>query len=189
MGDLNYKVSEKQLLEIRNKIFLEAGIPALKKNDFEKSPFSTAWYGKNNLGDYTYELCRLSKDSHIEFIVTHISKGDSWIKIFLNIFMLQPSVTTLEHLNGVDGLQYHLSPNNLTRMRLRIDDYKGIPLFRTKEHRLKSFKSEIELRKREAALKDLIEDDLTNIDSFVTRWHQLHKLNTTDWKGNIVSGK
>jgi len=41
MGSL-YKISEKELLSARNSIFKEAGIPALEKNGFVKSPFKTA---------------------------------------------------------------------------------------------------------------------------------------------------
>lgn len=67
-------------------------------------------------------MCRLSKDSRIESIEIHISKGDKWIKMFLNIFALNPIAITLEQLKGVDGLQYHLPPSSLTKVRLRIDD-------------------------------------------------------------------
>lgn len=185
---LLYKISEKEFLEIRNKIFLKSGIPSLQKNGFEKSPFSTAWFGKNNMGDYTYELCRVSEGSQLEIIVTHISKGDSWIKIFLNIFELYPEIKSIEQLNGVDGLQYHLPPNSLTKMRLRIDDIKGVPLFNYDfmfgGHKLKSFKTESGLNKRIEELSSLIKEDLTNIDSFVKRWFKLHQLNVTDWKGD-----
>jgi hypothetical protein len=85
-----YKKTDKELLLIRNNIFLEKAIPVLKENGFEQSLFSTSWYGKNNLGDYSYELCRLSKNNHLEMIITHISSGDKWVKIFLNIFQLVP---------------------------------------------------------------------------------------------------
>lgn len=185
---LFYKISDKELLKIRNKIFLESGIPALKNNSFEKSPFSTAWFGKNNLGDYTYELCRVSQGSRLEIIVTHISKGDNWIKIFLNIFELKPKLNSLEHLKGVDGLQYHLPPNSLTKMRLHIDDIKGIPLFNYHfmfgGHKIQSSNSESGVKRSIKKLSNLIEKDLTNIDSFVKRWHELHQPNVTDWEGN-----
>lgn len=78
------KVSDKELLKVRNELFVEHGIPALEKNGFVKSPFSTAWFGKNNLGDYTYQLCRISDSGSLEIVKTHISKGDNWVKIFLN---------------------------------------------------------------------------------------------------------
>lgn len=181
------KISEKKLLDVRNKIFLEKGIPALFKCGFERSPFSTAWFGRNNLGDYTYELCRASKGSHLEIIVTHISKGDNWIKIFLNIFELHPELLSLRHLNGVDGLKYHLPPNSLTKMRLRVDGFKGISLFNFEKHKLKFFNSESGLKRRIGELSSLIETDLTNIDFFVERWCELHQPNVTDWEGNRLN--
>jgi hypothetical protein len=178
-----YSLSDKELLEIRNKIFFKSGIETLKKNGFEKSPFSTSWYGRNNLGDYTYELCRLSSNSFIEIVTTHISKGDSWIKIFLNIFQLTPEVKSLRQLDGVDGLQFHLPPNSVTKMRLRVDDFKGLPLFNFVEHKIKSYNSKNGLQKRIEKLSKLIEKDLSNIDSFVQRWHEMHQPVVTNWNG------
>lgn len=184
---LYYKISDKELLSVRNAIFLEDGIPCLNKNGFIKSPFSTAWGGKNNLGDYTYELCRISNGSILEFIVTHISKGDYWIKIYLNVFKLYPEVIECKQLINTDGLHFHLPPNSLTKMRLRIDDFKGIPLFRRTEHRLKKFNTQNGFEKSVEKLRILIRKDMSNIDSFVKRWHEMHKPLVTDWNGNPLS--
>ncbi len=188
---LIHKVSERQLLEIRNKIFLERGVPKLNQNGFTKGPFSSTWYGRNNLGDYTYSLCRLSRNSYLEFITTHISRGDNWIKIFLNIFQLKPTPISLDDLIGKDALKFSIPPNSSTETRLRMDDIRGIPLFNYDfmfgGHKLKSFRSESGLKKRETELGNLIEKDMTNIDSFVKRWHELHKPNVTDWEGNVIA--
>ena len=184
---LFYNISDNDLLEVRNEIFLDKGIPTLKNKGFGKSPFSTAWFGKNNLGDFTYEMCRISEYSVLQSVITHISKGDTWVKIFLNIFKLSPELKSLEQLQGIDGLQYHLPPNSLTKMRLRYDDYKGPPLFYLlflPEHKLKTFNSQRGLEKRAEELGVLIEQDMMNIDSFISRWHELHKPNLTDWEGN-----
>ena len=181
---LFYKASDKELLKIRNKIFLESGIPALKKNGFIESPFPNSWYGKDDIGGYTYELCRLSNNSHLEIITALIVKGDIWIQIYLNIFELHPQLKSLKELRTVDGIKFDLPPNSLTKMWLRVDDYKGMPLFRAKEHKIKSFHSESGLDSRVKELSSLIEKDLTNIDSFVGKWHELHQPNETDWKGN-----
>jgi hypothetical protein len=188
---LFYKVSEKELLLIRDRIFLDKGLSSLKNNGFDQSPFSTAWFGKNNLGDLTYELCRVRKDSILEIVVTHISKGDQWIKVFLNIFKLSPDLRSLEQLQGVDGLQYHLPPNSLTKMRLRSDDIKGMPLldyhFMFGGHKIRSYHTKIGYDREIRELSKRIEKDLTNIDSFVERWHELHQPNLTDWEGNRIS--
>lgn len=176
---LFYKVSEKELLLIRNRIFLDNCLPALKKNGFEKSPFSTAWFGKNNLGDFTYELCRVRKGSTLEIVVTHISKGDKWIKVFLNIFKISPDLKSIEQLQGVDGLQYHLPPNSLTKMRLRSDDIKGMPLldyhYMFGGHKIRSYQTKTGFNRQIRELSKRIEKDLYNIDFFVERWHELHE--------------
>jgi hypothetical protein len=173
-----FKTSPKELLVVRNKIFLTKGIPALNKSGFQKSPFSSSWLGRNNLRDFMYVLCRLNEHSQLEKIEVHITRGDSWIKIYLNIFELQPEIESLEQLNGVDGLQFHLPPNSFTDMQLRSDDVKGLYLFHSlfgKEHKLGSFYSKNGLKKRAEELGNLLESDLSNIDSFVKRWHELHE--------------
>jgi hypothetical protein len=187
---LSYKISDKKLLDIRNKIFAERGIPALYKNGFKKSPFSTAWYGWNNLGDFTYELCRVGDHSNLEIITTHISKGDSWIKLYLNIFQLNANFKSLEQLNAVDGLQYHIPPNSTTKMRLRIDDTVGPPIFRIlfgKAHKIGSYFSKNGLDRKIMELSDLIEKDMNHIDYFVKRWYEIyHEPARTTWDGHRV---
>lgn len=185
---LFYKVSEKDLLEIRNKIFLEKGIPSLSNNNFQKSPFPNSWYGKDDIGGYTYEMCRVTNNSYLEIVTSLIVKGDKWIKIYLNIFKLQPELKSLSELQSIDGIKFDLPPNSITKMRLRSDDYKGPPLLYMlflPEHKIKSFHSKNGLEKRAEELGILIEQDLMNIDSFVNRWHELHKPNLTDWEGNV----
>jgi hypothetical protein len=183
---LFYKVTSRKLLDVKNEIFVKSGIPALKRNGFEKAPFPETLFGKNNLGDYTYDLCRLTRNSDLEIIVAHIAKGDSWIQIYLNIFNLKPSVESIEQLKGVNGIQFRLNPNNLTRMRLRSDDVKGLPLFNSVEYKVKSFYTESGFQRRVDELSNLIEDDLSNIDSFIKRWHELHRPLVTNWEGKKI---
>ena len=111
-----YKVSAKNLLSIRNNILLNA-IPTLEEQGFEKSPFTSSWYGRNNLGDFSYYFARLS-NSCLELIHFHICRGDRWIQGYLNIFELSPIPKTLSELKGVKGMAFNLPPDNLTRIRL-----------------------------------------------------------------------
>lgn len=183
---LIYKIEPKKLLQIRNEVFVNNGIPALKSTGFEKAPFPESLFGRNNLGDYTYELCRVNKDSELQMITTHISRGDRWIKIYLNIFRLKPALTSLEQLKNIDGMQFRLPPNSITSMRLRIDGFKGMPLFRMIEHKIKRFITNRGFQRRVKQLGILIERDLDNIDAFVKRWHEFHQMMTTDWSGKKV---
>jgi hypothetical protein len=127
---LFYKVSDKKLLQTRNEIFLDKGLAALKNNGFDQSPYTASWFGKNNLGDYMYDLCRINKQSNLEIVSININRGDSWIQIFLNIFHLNPIVTSLQQLKGLDGMQFSLPPNSITRMRLRIDILRVCSFFK-----------------------------------------------------------
>lgn len=183
-----FNVSDKELLLVRNKIFLEFGIPELTKNGFVKSPFSTSLYGRNNLGDFTYYLSRLSDNAILENLTVYISKGDRRIKIFLNIFKLLPDINSVEQLKGYEGTKYHIPPSGLTRMRLRGDEYKGPPLFRIlfcPEYIIGKSCSKTGFDKKLKKLAELIKKDMKNIDYFVKKWHELHQMNQTDWEGNM----
>lgn len=184
---LFYKLPAKKFLEVRSEIFVKNGIPPLTKNGFEKSPYKGIRFGKLNAGIYAYDLCRLSSGSHLETITTYISKRDSWIKIYLNIFELKPNLESLDQLKDCEAIQFHVPPNTITQMRLRIDDFRGMPLFRTVEHKIKSFYTESGFHKRASELSKLIEDDMNNIDFFVKRWYELngHAM-ITDWEGKKI---
>lgn len=186
-----YTASPKELLEIRNKIFLEFGLPALQKNGFQKSPFSTAWFGKSKDIGYSYELCRLVEHDKLEMISVHIVRGDIWIQVSLNIFRIQPQPGSLKQLTNVDGLLFHLPPNSVSKMRLKSDDVVGPPIlnyqFMFRNHKLKSYNSKTGLAKRAEQLGKIIESDLSNIDRFVKRWHEIHKPMETTWEGAPVN--
>jgi len=186
---LFYKTTRKEILEIRNTIIKDIGIPTLEKKGFKKSPFSTSWYGKDDLHGFTYYLCRLTSDSILEDIEIQIVRDDRWIKIKLNIFKLQPSLDSLDKLNGVDGLQYKLPPNSLTNMQLRTDDIKGPPIFRlgySLGHKLKSFHTKRGLTKNIDRLTRNVATDLSGIDNFIRRWFELHQPMTTSWTGHQI---
>ncbi len=137
-----YRKTAKELLELRNKIVLETAIPCLEEIGFSKSPFSTAWNGRNNLKDFDYQLCRLTANSRIEIIHIYVARGERRIKFILNIFDLEPKIEMIQQLVGVDGLQFHLPPNSVTEMQLRSDEIKGPPIFNINYmsgHELKSF--------------------------------------------------
>ncbi|MFD2247112.1 hypothetical protein [Pontibacter ruber] len=190
---LFYKATTKELLEARNQIVLEIGIPLLEKKGFKKTPFSTSWFGRDNLHGYIYELCRLTPESELQVIEIQIVRGDKWIKFILNIFKLNPNPESLDQLIGVDGLQYKLPPNSITEMHLGIDDIKGPPLFdynfMFRKHKIGSFYTKSGLDKRIKQLRKIIEKDLDNIEHFVERWHEMHEPLVTTWEGHLIEGK
>ncbi len=187
---LFYKATRKEILEIRNTVIRDIGIPTLEKKGFKKSPLSTSWYGKDDIHGFTYYLCRLTGDSILEDIEIQIARDDRWIKIILNIFKLQPNVDSLDRLTGVDGLQFKLPPNSLTTMQLRTDDIKGPPIFRlgySFGHKLKSYYTKRGLTKNIKTLTRNVEIDLNGIDNFIRRWYELHQPLTTNWTGHQIT--
>jgi len=181
---LFYKVTDKELVKLKNYVFTERGIPALLQNGFSKSPFSTSWFGTDNTGGYTYDFCRISNESRLEIIFVHINKGDRWIQLDLNMFCLDPVVDSIDQLKDVGGLQFHLSPNNYTAIRLA--PQHGIIFAGFPQHKIRSFFSKKGLERRLRQLGDLIENDLNSIDSFVERWMEEHKPMLTDWEGHVI---
>ncbi|KFF06465.1 hypothetical protein [Flavobacterium reichenbachii] len=187
----NYKTSEKELLAIRNTIFKDYGIPELEKNGYVKSPSKTSWFGEYDagIGGYSYELCKLTNQNKLHIITASIVKGDKWIKIYLNIFEPHQRLNSISELQDCDGINFHLPPHNLTQMRLRNDDYKGPPLFYMlflPEYKIGSYKTQSSFEKQINKLRELIKKDMSNINSFVKRWHELYKPNITDREGNQI---
>ena len=174
-----YRVSAKSLLSIRNSILINA-IPILEEQGFEKSPFISSWFGRNN-----FDLARLS-NSCIELLTFHISKGDKWIKAYLNIFDLFPIPKTLSELNKINGIAFRLAPNNRTQMRLDIELPKRNFIdfiFPKKEYRLKNFFTYSGLVKRQCELENVLKHDFKNIDLKIEMWYKVHKPMKTDWEG------
>lgn len=187
----NFKITEKELLIARNTILKEYGIPELEKNGYIKSPFKTSWFGEYDatINGYSYELCKLTNDNQLHIITASSIKGDKWIKIDLNIFELNKKLNSILELKDRDGINFHLPPNDATRMRLRSDDYKGPPLFYMlflPEYKIGTYKTQSSFEKQLNKLRDLVKKDMANIDFFVKRWHEIHKPNVTDKEGNVV---
>ena len=189
---LFYKVSDKKLLNDRNTIFKEIGMPALENNGFERATFKTSWNGEYNksIRGYIYEISRIRKNKFLETIDVYILYGERWLQIYLNVFELKPEIEVVSMLKNNSGLSFGIPPNSLTKMRLRSDEYKGPPLFYMlflPEHKVGNYYTksgyEFEINK----LKKLIKKDMENINSFIEKWHELHKPNITDWEGNIIS--
>ena len=184
------KVTDKEMLNLRNKIFLNYGLPALNKKGFVKSPFSTDWFGRNNLKDFNYYFCRVNEHSQLERVEVYIARGEKWVKIFLNIFELQPRVHSIEQLDGLDSLRFVLIPNSVTQMQFGVDDTKGLYLFHImfgEKLKIGSYYSKNGLDRRAEELGKLIEKDLLNIDYFIKRWHEMHKPLVTDWNGHAIT--
>lgn len=189
---LFFKVSDKELVTLRNTIFKESGIPALLKNGFELDPYTGSWHGQYNrsIQGYSYNFSRIEKDKYLEQIEISIIKSERWIQIHLNIFELEPSLKSLSLLNSFDGLKFSEISYRSTRMRLRNDDYHGPPLFYMlflPEHKLGKFYTKRGYEKEIEKLTNLIKADMKNIDSFVKRWHELHIPTKTNWEGNVIA--
>ncbi|MCD9017912.1 hypothetical protein [Parachryseolinea silvisoli] len=189
---LFYTASPKEMTDIRKKIFLEAGLPALEKQGFVRSPFSTDWFGWYPNTGYSYQLCRLTEGSVLESVSVDIIRGDCWIQVHLNIFKLQPHIASLEQLANLDGLKFHLPPNSISSMRLRSDDVVGPPIldyhYMFRNHKIGSYYTKRGLARNGERLREIIGSDLADIDYFVKRWHQKHRVVATTWEGAPIPG-
>ena len=98
-----YKISDKQLLKDRNKLFKEVGIPELKKNTFETETFKNSWSGEYNksIQGYSYQFARIKEKRFLETMDVYILKGEPWIQIYLNVFELSPVIETVSLLKNI----------------------------------------------------------------------------------------
>ncbi|WP_286834643.1 hypothetical protein [Sphingobacterium sp. UBA7038] len=185
---LTYNVSKKELLVIRKKIFMEEGLPKLEKQGFKRSPFSTSWFGWNaGINCYIFEIGRLLNNSILENLNVYINRDDRWIQIYLNIFKLSPAVENIEQLKELNGINFGIPPNSLTKMRLREDGNKGIVLINelfSPHYKLGISFSSNGFQREVEKLKNLISSDMQNIGFFIEKWHSIYQVSVTDWNGN-----
>lgn len=176
-----FKASDAELVRLRNEVFRERGMLALIQAGFTQSPFSTGWFGKDNTGGFSYEFCRVGKNSRLDMVLVYIVKGDRWIQVHLNVFRLHPEVSTIEDLKDIDGLAFHLPPNSsfLTRMASRTRS----SLFDLSRHKIGAFFSKSGLRQGLDRLGARLEDDLRNIDIYIEKWLSEHDPINVDWSG------
>jgi len=190
---LFYSATEKEIYAVRRKIFTDKGIQLLSQNGFEQSPFSGACFGRYDNRLHTYDFCRLRDNSILQQVTVHISRGDKWIQISLNIFQLDKTINSLQQMKNVDGMKFYLPPNSISNMRLHVDDFKGMPLFNYdfmfREHKLKCFWTKSGFKKSVKRLEQRIVSDLTNFEKYVSRWHKLFKPLKTTIEGDIIGLK
>lgn len=186
-----YKVSQKNLLLIRNSI-LQRAIPTLEGNGFERAPFTGALFGRNNLGDFTYKFARLS-NSHLEIITIHICRGDKWIQVELNIFELSPVPKKLSELRKIDGIAFWLPPDSQTAVRIDLDLYERNFIqeiinfvFSKNEYRIKSFCTHSGFVRRQSELEELLKRDFKNIDLIIEKWLKKYTPLKTNWDGKPI---
>lgn len=184
-----YTVKDKQLLNDRNTLFKEVGIPAILRNGFTVAPFKGSWHGEydKSIKGFIYEFSRLTNNNHLERIDVYIINAERWIQIYLNIFKLALQLNSVLDLKELEGIKFGIPPNSLSKMRLRCDEYKGPPLFYMlflPEHKVGFFYTKSGYEAALVRLKRLIALDMENIDDFVKSWHQLQKPNVRDWEGN-----
>lgn len=178
-----YRATDKEMLDLRNKIFLESCLDVILEEGFVKAPFPNSYFGRNNLSDFSYEFGRIKEGSILELLQVGINRGDKWIKIFLNIFKLMPEITSFRDLENSDVLKFHLPPNSSKRMRLRLDDYVGMPLFNLKGHKIGRYWTPKGLQNKANILRNLLVRDLKNIDSFIESWYRIYAISVTNWDG------
>ncbi|WP_440557251.1 hypothetical protein [Treponema succinifaciens] len=159
------RFSEKEILKIRNDIFIQDVVPILEKNGFVKSPFKTACFGRtSNNNIFIYEMCRLRKDSRLEFVITKISRYDRYIKIYINAFKPYPPIKSVYSLKDYDSTNYEILPNSGREKK-----------FHTDKGRIK----------RTTELKNRATAKVNKIESFFDKWYSKYCPYVTKWNGDL----
>ena len=184
------RFSEKEILKIRNDIFIQDVVPILEKKGFVKSPFKTAYFGRtSNNNIFIYEMCRLRKDSRLEFVITKISRYDRYIKIYINAFKPYPPIKSVYSLKDYDSTNYEILPNSGREMWIDVDFIAGPPLF-SKDFwfnclKLKKFHTDKGRIKRTTELKNRATAKVNKIESFFNKWYSKYCPYVTKWNGDL----
>lgn len=156
----------------------------LEKNGFVRSPYTTAWFDKDGRKGFSYELLRIGHDSTLEIMLIYIMYGERWIQEHINVFKLSPRVSSIAQLDGLDGLAFHLPPCSASLTRLAPPAGRILAGF--PQHKLRFFVTKSGFKRRVSQLGDLLERDLSNIDSFFEWWRAENHPVTTDWTGKVI---
>lgn len=116
-------------------------------------------------------------------------KGDAWIQNYLNVFELNPPIVNLKQLEDSESVKFVIPPLVNSRMRLKLNGYKMIPLFVDlfiKQHKIGSYYTRSGFEKRIEELGNLIQEDFNHIDKFIDLWFKNNKPLVTTWDGEIV---
>ena len=184
------RFSEKEISKIRNDIFIQDVVPILEKKGFVKSPFKTACFGRtSNNNIFIYEMCRLRKDSRLEFVITKISRYDRYIKIYINAFKPYPPIKSVYSLKDYDSTNYEILPNSGREMWIDVDFIAGPPLF-SKDFwfnclKLKKFHTDKGRIKRTTELKNRATAKVNKIESFFDKWYSKYCPYVTKWNGDL----
>lgn len=184
------RFSEKEILKIWNDIFMQDVVPVLEKKGFVKSPFKTACFGRTSSNNiFIYEMCRLTEDSRLEFVITKISRYDRYIKIYINAFKLYPTINSVYSLKDYDSTNYEILPNSGREMWIDVDFIAGPPLF-SKDFwfnclRLKKFHTDKGRIKRISELKNRATAKVYKIEYFFDKWYSKYCPYVTKWNGDL----
>lgn len=179
------KLSEKELVLVRDEILKRVGLPALIDAGFRPSPFSHAWYGSDNMGGCSYELCRVSDVGYLEIVNIYIASGDKRIQVYLNIFKPEPAIDDVGQLDGMDGIAYLVQPNLKTRLCISTSNegfFKGGQKFQLNTGGI--FKS---LESEKEKLAESLKSEFSGLKKHIDRWLLANgEPASTDWNGNQV---
>lgn len=183
------QVKEKEILKIRNDIFIQDVVPILGEKGFVKSPFKTASFGRCNNNIYIYEMCRLCNHCILEFVTTKICRYDRYIKVYINAFKLHPKIQSISSLKGISGNKFMILPNSGREMWIDLDFIEGPPLF-SKDFwfnclRLKKSYTDKGLTKRIKELKSKAIEKANSIEYFFDKWYAKYSPYVTKWNGDL----
>ena len=188
-----YSATEKEVLKIRNEIFLQDAVLILQEKGFEKSPFKTTCFGRLDSLAYIYEMCRLRDGRFLNLITVNICRKDKYIKIFINSFEIFPKITSLSQLSGLDGLKYHIPPNSKKEMRIDTDFIEGPPIlsksFWFEQLELGNYFTKKGYCKQVEKLRKAVISKVRNIDLFFQKWSKLHFPNVVKYDGELLNEK
>lgn len=160
------KYTNKEINEIRRKIFSEVIEPSFLEQGFTKTEHNFSQYDYVPGIGYVYELFKSIENNKLVRISIKIINGEQIINISLNIFEDDPN-----------SIEFALQELNGKEERLDVGFLKTIPLLSPRfwfgDYRVPrySFGSDKKIEK----LKSRLKNDIGNINYYIDQWFKIHK--------------
>lgn len=175
--------------KIRNRIFKES-LPILQEKGFVKTPFKNQYFGSHFPGMYKYTLFRF-RNNDIEKLYIEIYKKNDWILVTLNVFQIDPPISSVNDLVRDNIFDCFASAKAKTSElnALALNDKKRwlISIFGKRfSLELKPIFWWTSKEKREKQLKENLEKVFNDIDHKFDLWREKYVPFVADKTGKIA---
>lgn len=169
-------VSEKELVDWRNRAFLRYVLPVFEELGFGKQPMGNPYWGREPKGGYQYELWRLRDTRDVESMFVHIVRSATGFKLVFNRFKLDFDASTLNDIAEMDDLVFITRPASETQVEFPSPRWLG-NLSSPRPYGVPNWRLWFGIGVRESIDSEAqrLARDLQTLDIFIQAWCDEHQ--------------